>query len=125
MDADSRAQTATQHIQAQVEEAEARRIHELAGMDLKAALRDARQQQAGNNKALETAEADITEVSQQLNRYAEGLDPSFAEAVDVSAQFLEHDSYQQLTPEDIQQVAKTYFDKNNRTVLTLRYGGEG
>ena len=101
--------------EAQVEEAEAQRIHELAGMDLKAALRNARQQQAGNNKALETAEADITEVSQQLNRYAEGLDPSFAEAVDVSAQFLEYDSYQQL----IVQARKTAEPTDDRIVARI------
>lgn len=99
----------------QVEAAEAQRIHELAGMDLKAALREVRQQQAGNNKALETTEADIMEISQQLNRYAEGLDPSFAEAVEESAQFLEHDSYQQL----IMQARKTAEPTDDRIVARI------
>ena len=81
---------------AHVEEAEARRINELAGIDLKGALSDARNRQAENNKALETTEAEISEISLQLNRYAEGLDDSFEEAVELSAQFLEHEDYQRL-----------------------------
>jgi len=82
--------------EAHVEEAEARRINELAGIDLKGALSDARNRQAENNKALETTEAEISEISLQLNRYAEGLDDSFEEAVELSAQFLEHEDYQRL-----------------------------
>ena len=100
---------------AQVEAAEAKRINELAGMDLKAALRDVREQQAGNNEALETAEADITEISRQINQYAEGLDPSFLEAVEVSARFLEQESYQQL----IAQARKTAEPTDDRIVAGI------
>ncbi len=101
--------------EAKVETAEAKRINELAGIDLKAALQEVRQQQAGNNEALEMAEADITEISRQLNRYAEGLDPSFLEAVEVSAQFLEHDSYEQL----IVQARKTAEPTDDRIVARI------
>ncbi len=35
-----------------------------------------------------------------------------------------YDMYDRLTPGDIQRVAKKYFGEKNRTVLTLKYGGE-
>jgi zinc protease len=36
-----------------------------------------------------------------------------------------YEMYQSLTPEDIRDAANTYFAETNRTVLTLKYGGEG
>lgn len=36
-----------------------------------------------------------------------------------------YEMYDSLTAEDIRQVARTCFGEDNRTVLTLRYGGEG
>ncbi|MBU2583300.1 MAG: hypothetical protein KJ622_16450 [Alphaproteobacteria bacterium] len=81
---------------ARVQALEAKRINEIAGIDLTGALADARTRQAVNNKTLEAVEAEISEISLQLNRYAEGLDQSFQEAVAMSAGFLQQESYQQL-----------------------------
>lgn len=89
--------------EAKVQEAEAEQINKLAGTDLTGALGEARKTQADNNKALEAAEAELSEISQQLNRYAEGLDDSFKEAIALSAKFLERESYQRL----IMQARKT------------------
>lgn len=79
-----------------LEEAEAERINAIAGTDLVGSLADARTRQADNNKALETVEAEIAEISKQLIHYAEGLDSSFQEAVALSATFLAQESYQRL-----------------------------
>ncbi len=72
-----------------VEELEARRIEARVGEDLIGDLGSARIEQAGLNKALETIEAEIAEITRRLTPYAEGRDESFAEAVQVSAGFLE------------------------------------
>ncbi|MCH9808565.1 MAG: hypothetical protein K0U74_12610 [Alphaproteobacteria bacterium] len=80
----------------QVEAAEAARINKLAGTDLTGELTGARNRQAETNKALEAAEAEIEEITLQLNRYAEGLDYSFKEAVALSAEFLQHEHYTRL-----------------------------
>jgi len=68
-------------------------------------------------------------------RFALGLDTAMSVAMTM-AHYLQltadpqtvnrvYEMYESLTPEDIQRVAGTYFDEVNRTVLTLRYGGEG
>lgn len=78
---------------AAVENRLAKTIAEMAGEDLTAALREARLEQTEVNRRLEAIEAEITDVSLQLNRYAEGLDDPFKEAVALSADFLRHESY--------------------------------
>lgn len=85
-----------QAAEAAVQVLEAERINKIAGSDLTGMLTDSRIRQADVNKALETIETEITEISQQLNRYTEGLDESFQEAVSLSAKFLEQESYQRL-----------------------------
>lgn len=82
--------------EAKVQALEAKRINEIAGSDLTGTLAEARSRQAATNKALEAVEAEISEISVQLNRYAEGLDQSFQDAVNASAVFLAQESYQQL-----------------------------
>lgn len=74
----------------------AERIKVLAGSDLTAALMAARDSQDANNLDLEKTEAEIADLSVQINRYAEGLDEPFQEAVSLSAAFLEQESYFQL-----------------------------
>ncbi|MEO1282251.1 MAG: hypothetical protein AAFV69_11005 [Pseudomonadota bacterium] len=74
----------------------AARIEALAGTDLTQSLRDARDRQDKTNTDLEEAEAEITDLSLQLNRYAEGLDDPFKKAVALAADFLERDSYSDL-----------------------------
>ncbi|KUO64573.1 MAG: hypothetical protein APF80_01930 [Alphaproteobacteria bacterium BRH_c36] len=81
---------------ASIQKAEAERINEIAGNDLTGSLAAARGRQVDTNKALETSEAEIAEISRQLNQYAEGLDQSFKEAIALSAKFLEQESYQRL-----------------------------
>ncbi len=82
--------------QADVDAALAKRIAQLAGSDLTGDLRTARARQDDLNAQLEKTEAEIGDISVQLNRYAEGLDDPFREAVRVSAEFLEKDSYLEL-----------------------------
>lgn len=99
----------------QVETAEAARINQLAGTDLTGALTNARNSQAENHKALETSEAEIAEITLQLNRYAEGLDDSFEEAVALSADFLQNDDYQIL----IAQARSTIEPSDDRIVSRI------
>lgn len=82
--------------EADIESAVSARINKLAETDLIGALADARKRQSENNKALEAIAVEITEISNQLNRYAEGLDDSFKQAVALSADFLQQESYRQL-----------------------------
>lgn len=81
---------------AAMQKLEAERINKIAGKDLTGAIAEARVRQAETNKALEAVEAEIAEITLQTNRYAEGLDQSFKEAVGLSATFLEQESYQRL-----------------------------
>ncbi|MEO1206153.1 MAG: hypothetical protein AAFV45_07450 [Pseudomonadota bacterium] len=74
----------------------ATRIEALAGSDLTQSLRDARERQDATNAALEKTETEITDLSLQLNRYAEGLDEMFQKAVTLSADFLARDRYSEL-----------------------------
>ena len=85
--------------EADIESAVAARINKLAETDLVGSLADARARQSENNKALEAIAIAITEISNLLNRYAEGLDDSFKQAVDLSAEYLQQETYQQLVSE--------------------------
>ncbi len=78
------------------EDMEAEKIRELAGTDLTGRLSQVRLRQREHNDALEEVGAEMAEISAQLNRYAEGLDPSFRAAVTMSAEFLEHSSFERL-----------------------------
>ena len=79
-----------------VDDAASEEIKKIAGDKLISDLAAARQRQDRINADLETSAAEVAEISSQLNRYAEGLDPSFQEAVDVSVGFLEQTSYRNL-----------------------------
>ncbi|MEL7049085.1 MAG: hypothetical protein AAFO75_09035 [Pseudomonadota bacterium] len=72
------------------------RIALLAGTDLTGSLHDARTRQNDTNSALEAIDAEITDLSLQLNRYAEGLDEAYRKAVALSADFLERETYREL-----------------------------
>jgi zinc protease len=92
--------------------------------------------------ALEDAKAELVDAgrleaikSHMRYRFALGLDTPYDVAMTM-AHYLQltadpqtvnrvYEMYQSLTPEDIQQAARDYFEETNRTVLTLRYGGEG
>jgi uncharacterized phage infection (PIP) family protein YhgE len=84
-------------VNGSVDRAETDRINRVAGTDLVSAIAEARSQQVEINKELESAEAEIAEISQQLVRYAEGRDDSFREAVKLYTPFLEQESYERLT----------------------------
>lgn len=86
----------SKELQEKLDAMEAERIKELAGADLLATLEDVRRRQAENTNALERVDAELVEVNAQLRRYAEGSDPSFKEAVALSAEFLESESMQEL-----------------------------
>lgn len=79
-----------------VDDLEAERVKVVAGSDLLSLLTAARERHARVLKELEAVEAEITEVSGQLQRYGEGTDDSLKEAIDLAAGFLEQESYQQL-----------------------------
>ncbi len=81
---------------ASLESIEAEKIRALAGKDLPAGLAVARERQTMLNGEIERITAEMAEISKGLNRYAEGLDDSFREAVSISAEFLEDESYQRL-----------------------------
>lgn len=84
-------------VNGSVGRAETDRINRVAGTDLVSAIAAARNKQVEINKELESAEAEIAEISQQLVRYAEGRDDSFREAVKLYTPFLEQESYERLT----------------------------
>ena len=79
-----------------LEEMEAFETRELAGRDFISKLDDARTRELELDKDIEALGAEIAEISTQLNQYAEGIDPSFKKAVELSAGFLEQKSYRQL-----------------------------
>lgn len=66
----------------------AARINEIAGTDLTAELAAAHDQKAQTAKDIEAADAEIAEITRQLNFYAEGRDDGFRKAVEMSAGFL-------------------------------------
>jgi len=71
---------------------EAAKIRALAGADLPADLRAAHDRRGEQTARLESLNAELVETGRQLNHYAEGLDPSFREAVEKTARFLEGQS---------------------------------
>ncbi|MCK4546991.1 MAG: insulinase family protein [Candidatus Eisenbacteria sp.] len=93
-------------------------------------------------EALENAKTELVDAqrleaikSHMRYRFALGLDTPHDVAMTM-AHYLQltadpqtinrvYDMYQSLSPEDIRRVANDYFGEANRTVLTLKYGGEG
>lgn len=71
-----------------VEARETEKIREIAGRDVPAQLREARAAQKQNQQAVAEAAAELSDLSEQLNKYAEGQDIAFAKAVEMSAEFL-------------------------------------
>jgi DNA repair exonuclease SbcCD ATPase subunit len=71
---------------------EAEKIRALAGADLPADLRAAHDRRGEHTAKLEKLNAELVETGRQLNHYAEGLDPSFREAVEKTARFLQGQS---------------------------------
>ncbi len=97
-----------------VDARETDKIKELAGTDLAAQLRTSRAEQDANLKAFEATSGELSDIGEQLNRYAEGRDPAFHKAVELSAEFLSQERTDQLmrlarlttTPSDDQIVAR-------------------
>ncbi len=71
-----------------VEAREAEKIREIAGADVPRQLREARAAETQNQAAVEEVAAELSDLSEQLNKYAEGQDAAFAKAVAMSAEFL-------------------------------------
>ncbi|MGI9480002.1 MAG: hypothetical protein ACR2PI_25095 [Hyphomicrobiaceae bacterium] len=71
-----------------VEARETAKIREIAGADVPRQLREARVAETQNQQAVEEVSAELSDVGEQLNKYAEGQDPAFAKAVEMSAEFL-------------------------------------
>jgi chromosome segregation ATPase len=84
---------------------EAEKIRELAGKDLPSDLRKAHERRDEHIAQLESLNAELAETGKQLKIYAEGLDPSFREAVEKTAQFLQGRSVDALISEARQTVA--------------------
>jgi chromosome segregation ATPase len=79
-----------------VEVRETAKIRELAHANIAGELRETREAEEAKAKAIEKASAELSDVGEQLNRYAEGLDPAFAKAVDFSTEFLSHEDTSRL-----------------------------
>lgn len=71
-----------------VETRETDKIREIAGADVPRQLREARAAETQNQAAVEEVSAELSDLSEQLNKYAEGQDPAYAKAVEMSAEFL-------------------------------------
>lgn len=71
-----------------VETRETEKIREIAKSDLPGQLREARASETENRKAFEQVAAELSDLGEQLNKYAEGRDPAFVKAVEMSAEFL-------------------------------------
>ncbi|MBU2533544.1 MAG: hypothetical protein KKB37_12440, partial [Alphaproteobacteria bacterium] len=78
----------TAAAQKKVDDAETDKIRELARADLPGQLRAARTAETENRKAFETIAGELSDLGEQLNKYAEGQDPAFRKAVEMSAEFL-------------------------------------
>lgn len=71
-----------------VEDHETAKIRELAHADVAGDLRAAHRDEAAKAKEIEKASAELSDVGEQINKYAEGLDPAFAKAIELSTEFL-------------------------------------
>ncbi len=100
---------------------EASRIEELAGADLLDGLQKAQTARETQSAELERLNAELHETGNQLRTYAEGLDPSFEEAVAKAARFLEGRNLADLRAE-----ARLTQDPGDDQIVTLigRLAGE-
>jgi len=71
-----------------VDQRETAMIREMAKADLPAKLREARVEENQNQATFESVTAELSDIGEQLNAYAEGQDVAFKKAVDMSAEFL-------------------------------------
>lgn len=71
-----------------VEARETAKVRELAGADVPGQLREARTAETQNQEAVEQVSAELSDLSEQRNTYAEGRDAAFAKAIEMSAEFL-------------------------------------
>jgi hypothetical protein len=67
---------------------ESDKIREIAHSDLPGQIREARTAEMQNRQAFEQTTAELSDLGEQINKYAEGQDPAFTKAVEISAQFL-------------------------------------
>ncbi|MEM9027507.1 MAG: hypothetical protein AAGC70_03975 [Pseudomonadota bacterium] len=71
-----------------VEARQAEMIRELADGDLTGELRALRDEEAAMSKDIAAVTAELSDLGEQLNKYAEGHDPAFAKAIEMSAEFI-------------------------------------
>ena len=81
---------------AKLDEVERLKTQELAGGDLIAELKNAREEQTRQNGQLASVTAELTETGNQLGLYAKGEDQSLQDAVQRYAAFLEKETLQRL-----------------------------
>ena len=79
-------------LQVRIDEREADKIRELASADVAGQLRDLRAQEARNMTEMTRVSAELSDVGEQLNQYAEGQDPAFRKAIELSAEFLSQET---------------------------------
>lgn len=100
---------------ARLSEIEAAKTRELAGGDLVADLKRAREEQSRNNKELDAMASELTETGGQLRLYAKGEDRSFQDAVRSLAEFLERKNLVALVSE----AANTQTPEDDSIVSTI------
>ena len=107
-----------------VDQIEAELIAQRAGADLVGALEAERAAYATENAELARLADEIAEISSQLNRYAEGHDHAFRQAIELTAGFLEDENLSRLksaaratvTPSDdqiVERIAKIEGETEN------------
>lgn len=97
-----------------VETRETTKIRELAHADIASELRNARETEESKAKAIEQVSAELSDVGEQINKYAEGLDPAFSKAVEFSAEFLSQEETSRLIAVARQTLTPTDDDLANR-----------
>ncbi len=95
---------------------EAEKIEELAGVDLLDSLREAHRNRGNQTAELQRLNGELSETGVQIKTYAEGRDPSFREAVEKSANFLQR----QDLPTLISEAQATPEQADNEIVESIR-----
>ncbi len=91
--------TALETLDADIASTVAAQVAEKSDLDLAYALKSARAREETQKEALEALDAERAEVAGLLNRYAEGADDAYTEALALSAAFLERETYAALRRE--------------------------
>ncbi len=102
--------------QAVIDEQKNKKIAELANTDLMANLQDLRKKEVLENREIENSDAELEDITAQLNTFLQGRDHSFKNAIDMVTESLEFEDFNDL----LYEARQTHDPKDDQILERLK-----